>query len=188
MRCYTFPALALLTLALAGCGIAPTRPDGTSALVQSQQTATAPSHAVVAPAAVGSAAAPATDPSHTASSTTAPSDAEAQSSAEPTEQQGLASWYGPRFHGRRTASGERYNMHAMTAAHPKLPLGSYARVTAVASGKSVVVRITDRGPYVKRRIIDLSKAAAARLGLLKRGVGEVVVQSVPPPDQFALAE
>lgn len=187
MRCYNFPALALLTLALAGCGIAPTRPDGPAASATPQQpTVATAGHA--APAAAGSAAAPAADRWYSAPSTTPPSDAEAQPAPEPREQEGMASWYGPRFHGRRTASGERYNMHALTAAHPRLPLGSYARVTMVKTGKSVVVRITDRGPYVKHRIIDVSKAAAAKLGLLHRGVGEVVVQSVPPPDQYALAE
>lgn len=79
-------------------------------------------------------------------------------------------------------------MHALTAAHPKLPLGSYARVTLLSSGKSVVVRITDRGPHMAHRVIDLSRAAAVQLGLLKRGVGEVAVQQVAPPDQVASAE
>ena len=105
----------------------------------------------------------------------------------PKAQRGLASWYGARFHGRRTASGENFDMNALTAAHPKLPLGSYARVTLLSSGKSVVVHITDRGPYKTHRIIDLSRAAAARLGLLKHGVGKVAVQQVAPPDQVAAA-
>ena len=186
MRCYIFPALALLTLALVGCGIAPTQPDGSAASAAPQQRVAATGHA--APAAAGSTAAPAADRWYTAPSSTPPSDAEASSAPEPKGQEGKASWYGPRFQGRRTASGERYNMHAMTAAHRSLPLGSYARVTMVTTGKSVVVRITDRGPYVKHRIIDLSKAAATKLGLLHHGVGEVVVQSVPPPDQYALAD
>jgi rare lipoprotein A len=106
----------------------------------------------------------------------------------PKVQRGLASWYGARFHGRRTASGESFDMNAFTAAHPRLPLGSYARVTLLSNGNSVVVHITDRGPYKTHRIIDLSRAAAARLGLLKRGVGKVAVQQVAPPDQVAAAD
>lgn len=83
---------------------------------------------------------------------------------------GLASWYGRRFHGRRTASGERYDMHAMTAAHRTLPFGTKVRVRSVATGKEVVVRINDRGPYRHQRLIDLSQAAIVALGLRSRGV------------------
>ena len=78
---------------------------------------------------------------------------------------GIASWYGGRFHGRKTASGEAFDMHALTAAHPKLPFGSWVRVRNLVNGRSVDVRINDRGPYVKRRIIDLSRAAARALGV-----------------------
>ncbi len=87
--------------------------------------------------------------------------------------QGMASWYGPRFHGRRTASGERYDMHAHTAAHKTLPFGTRVRVRSVHTGKEVVVRINDRGPYQHQRIIDLSRAAMLALGTLERGVTEV---------------
>ncbi|MFP8779596.1 septal ring lytic transglycosylase RlpA family protein [Hydrogenophaga sp. RWCD_12] len=86
---------------------------------------------------------------------------------------GVASWYGRKFHGRRTASGERYDMNAMTAAHKTLPFGTKVRVRAVATGKEVVVRINDRGPYRHQRIIDLSQAAIASLGLKNRGVTTV---------------
>ena len=86
---------------------------------------------------------------------------------------GLASWYGRKFHGRRTASGERYDMHALTAAHKTLPFGTTVRVRSVATGKEVVVRINDRGPYRHQRIIDLSQAAIASLGLKNRGVTTV---------------
>ena len=79
---------------------------------------------------------------------------------------GIASWYGGRFHGRKTASGEAFDMHALTAAHPKLPFGSWVRVRNLVNGRSVDVRINDRGPYVKRRIIDLSRAAARALGVV----------------------
>lgn len=88
---------------------------------------------------------------------------------------GLASWYGKRFHGRRTASGERFDMTALTAAHPNLPFGSRVRVTNLASGRSVVVIINDRGPMVKSRLIDLSHAAAKQLGIVEDGVAEVRV-------------
>ncbi len=89
--------------------------------------------------------------------------------------QGLASWYGPGFHGRRTANGERYDMHALTAAHKTLPFGTKVRVRSVHTGKEVVVRINDRGPYKHSRIIDLSLAAITALGLRHRGVTEVVL-------------
>ncbi|MGP9820816.1 septal ring lytic transglycosylase RlpA family protein [Salinarimonas sp. NSM] len=84
-----------------------------------------------------------------------------------------ASWYGPGFHGRRTASGERYDMDALTAAHKTLPFGTKVRVTNVANGKSVVVRITDRGPFVRGREIDLSRGAARAVGMLASGTAQV---------------
>ena len=90
---------------------------------------------------------------------------------------GLASWYGRKFQGRRTASGEVYNMYAMTAAHPTLPIPSYARVRNPANGREVVVRVNDRGPFVKGRIIDLSYAAAIRLEV-QNGVAPVEVQRI----------
>ena len=86
----------------------------------------------------------------------------------PTSERGIASWYGRKFHGQKTSIGEIYDMYAMTAAHPTLPLPSYARVTSVATGKSVVVRVNDRGPFLHGRIIDLSYAAAHRLGIAQR--------------------
>ncbi|GIW28031.1 MAG: hypothetical protein KatS3mg070_1394 [Meiothermus sp.] len=85
-------------------------------------------------------------------------------------QQGLASWYGARFHGRRTANGERFNKHYLTAAHRSLPFNTRVRVTNLKNGKSVVVRINDRGPYIRGRIIDLSFAAAQMLGMHPHGV------------------
>ena len=96
--------------------------------------------------------------------------------------QGLASWYGRRFHGKRTASGEPYDMYAMTAAHPTLPLPSYARVTSLENGKSVVVRINDRGPFHSGRIIDLSYTAAHKLGFVQNGKGRVEVESITPEE------
>lgn len=100
----------------------------------------------------------------------------------PYRQSGLASWYGKKFHGRKTANGETYDMYAMTAAHPTLPLPSYARVTRPDTGTTVVVRINDRGPFHSGRIIDLSYAAAAKLGLIKHGRGKVVVEAITNAD------
>ena len=103
---------------------------------------------------------------------------------EPKKERGMASWYGRKFHGQRTSSGETYDMFAMTAAHKTLPIPSFARVTNVKNGKSVVVRINDRGPFHSDRIIDLSYAAAARIGIVNAGSGLVEVERVfagPPP-------
>lgn len=88
---------------------------------------------------------------------------------------GKASWYGPGFQGRPTASGERFDMHALTAAHRTLPFGTRVRVRNPQNGREVVVRINDRGPWVRDRIIDLSKAAAAALDLVQAGEGHVVL-------------
>ncbi|MEP6873618.1 MAG: septal ring lytic transglycosylase RlpA family protein [Burkholderiales bacterium] len=95
----------------------------------------------------------------------------------PFTERGLASWYGKAFHGRRTASGEVYNMYAMTAAHPTLPIPSYARVRNPANGREIVVRINDRGPFHAGRVLDLSYTAALKLDLL-RGVGPVELQRI----------
>src|SRR6266446_5311502 len=95
-------------------------------------------------------------------------------------QRGVASWYGKKFHGQRTASGETYDMYAMSAAHPTLPIPSYARVTRVATGRSVIVRINDRGPFHQGRMIDLSYAAALKLGFAHLGSAEVELESIEP--------
>jgi rare lipoprotein A len=87
---------------------------------------------------------------------------------EPLEQSGLGTWYGRTYHGRPTSSGEIYDMYGMTAAHTTMPIPSYARVSNPANGRSVIVRVNDRGPFVKGTVIDLSYAAAARLGILNR--------------------
>lgn len=88
-------------------------------------------------------------------------------------QRGVASWYGPGFHGRKTASGKRFNQHRLTAAHRTLPLGTKATVTNLENGNTVQVEITDRGPYVRGRILDLSKAAANQLGMTDDGTTTV---------------
>lgn len=93
---------------------------------------------------------------------------------------GTASWYGREFHGRATSNGEAYDMLAMTAAHPTLPIPSYVRVTHLGNGRSVVVRVNDRGPFRHGRVIDLSYVAAAKLGLIGPGSGPVEVRAVLP--------
>lgn len=98
-------------------------------------------------------------------------------------QKGKASWYGPGFAGRKTANGERFNPGAMTAAHKTLPFGTTVEVTNLQNGKRTVVRINDRGPYAGGRIIDLSKAAAKKIGLLQSGVAKVEIRAVGPGDR-----
>ena len=98
----------------------------------------------------------------------------------PFREGGIASWYGRRYHGGATSSGEKYDMYAMSAAHPTLPIPSYARVTNAANGRSVVVRINDRGPFHSDRIIDLSYTAAWKLGYAEAGSARVEVESVIP--------
>jgi rare lipoprotein A len=97
-------------------------------------------------------------------------------------QQGVASWYGRDFHGRKTSSGEIYNMHAMTAAHKTLPLGTYVRVQNLENSRTVDVRINDRGPFVRDRVIDLSYAAASRIGMVGPGTAIVRVEALGAPD------
>lgn len=94
------------------------------------------------------------------------------------KERGIASWYGKKFHGQRTSIGDTYDMYGMTAAHPTLPVPSYARVTNLANGKSVIVRVNDRGPFLHDRIIDLSYAAAYKLGYVNNGSAEVEVESI----------
>ena len=118
---------------------------------------------------------------------------------ERTVQRGIASWYGKKFHGQKTSSGEIYDMFAMSAAHPTFPIPSYARVTNVKNGRSVIVRVNDRGPFHSKRIIDLSYAAAVRIGIASAGSGLVEVERVyeatqaspmidrtPPPEPAAI--
>ena len=93
-------------------------------------------------------------------------------------QKGIASWYGGKFHGRTTASGERYDMNKLTAAHRKLPFGSRVRVTNLDNGRQVVVRITDRGPFVHGRIIDLSREAARRIDMIQAGTARVRIEVI----------
>jgi rare lipoprotein A len=106
---------------------------------------------------------------------------------KPYRASGIASWYGRKFHGQKTSIGEPYDMFGMTAAHPTLAIPSYVRVTSVQTGKSVIVRVTDRGPFHAERIIDLSYTAAWKLGLVTNGSGQVEVEAIVPGDAGSMA-
>ncbi|MGE8682595.1 MAG: septal ring lytic transglycosylase RlpA family protein [Achromobacter marplatensis] len=108
-------------------------------------------------------------------------------SGQPYKQRGIASWYGKKFHGNSTSIGESYDMYAMTAAHTTLPIPSYARVTSLVNGKTIVVRVNDRGPFHSDRIMDLSYVAAYKLGIIGPGSGQVVVESIPQEEIRRLA-
>lgn len=103
-------------------------------------------------------------------------------------ERGIASWYGKKFHGKRTSSGERYNMYAMTAAHTRLPLPTHVQVTNLKNGRKVVVRVNDRGPFYDNRIIDLSYSAAAKLGILREGTSLVEVRALNALNYHAARE
>ena len=103
-------------------------------------------------------------------------------SGRPYRAKGQASWYGKKYHGRPTSNGERYDMYAMTAAHPTLPIPSYVRVTRVSTGRTVVLRVNDRGPFIGGRVIDLSYVAAYKLGVLTPGSAEVIVERIMPEE------
>ncbi|MBY0573320.1 MAG: septal ring lytic transglycosylase RlpA family protein [Undibacterium sp.] len=106
----------------------------------------------------------------------------------PFKQRGVASWYGKKFHGKRTSSGEPYDMFKITAAHPLLPIPSYARVTNLSNGKQIIVRINDRGPFHSKRIMDLSYTAALKLDYLSKGSSEVELERLLPEDIAKMAE
>lgn len=107
---------------------------------------------------------------------------------QPFIQRGIGSWYGKKFHGQKTSSGELYDMYKMTAAHPTLPIPSYARVTNLKTGKQVIVRINDRGPFHSNRIIDLSYTAALKLGYLSSGSSELEVERILPEEAQRMAD
>jgi rare lipoprotein A len=164
---------ALALLALAGCTREPLRPTPPAAPV------TPPAAPVTPPAGEG---APGEEPR--ARSGNPPFyDVEGRryvvmASAAGYIEEGVASWYGSDFHGGRTATGETYDMNALTGAHPTLPLPTWVRVTNLDNGKSVVVRLNDRGPFAKGRIIDLSRAAAEQLDMVQSGTARVEVRSL----------
>ncbi|MDO9468929.1 MAG: septal ring lytic transglycosylase RlpA family protein [Thiobacillus sp.] len=180
---------AVLGLALAGCGSTPTRqaktptpaptaPQGGGYYLDDGPEATPPANLDAIPDAV-----PRDEPLHRFANRTYTALGNTytpRTTRRGFSEEGLASWYGRRFHGRKTASGEVYDMYAMTAAHPTLPIPSYARVTALNSGKSVVVRINDRGPFHSKRVIDLSYTSAHKLGYIRQGSTRVRVESIDP--------
>ncbi|WP_407074376.1 septal ring lytic transglycosylase RlpA family protein [Psychrobacter sp. CAL346-MNA-CIBAN-0220] len=105
----------------------------------------------------------------------------ASNSVSKFKQTGLASWYGRKFHGRKTASGDTFDMNALTAAHRSLPLNCYVKVTNKTNGKTVVVKVNDRGPFSGNRVLDLSYGAAKQLGMTAKGVGNVAIERVSGP-------
>lgn len=188
MKTILYAGVAVLTLALAGCSSTPPAAGKSSAPAKTAKSggyylddgpeATPPPNLDAIPDAV-----PRDEPLHRYANR--PYDVMGGSYTPQTQrrthrEEGVASWYGKRFHGKKTASGERYDMYAMTAAHPTLPIPSYVRVTSLANGKTVVVRINDRGPFHKQRIIDLSYVAAAKLGYVSNGSTRVRVESLDP--------
>lgn len=186
---------AVLSAAVSACSVAPKSP---SVLATTAAASSTSSSGTAAPVAVGkSPASAATMPTDSvlASTLTRP-DPETQAPQSSTtisaasggtvnsvagaqvssgwSESGIASWYGPRFHGRLTANGERFNTNELTAAHKTLPFGTRVRVKSLVNGKEIVVRINDRGPFIKGRIIDLSKAAAQAIGLI--GIKQVEIE------------
>jgi rare lipoprotein A len=167
----------LLSLILAGCGLGPKKPEpGGKYYLDDGPPEAVPENIGQVPDAV-----PRDEPFHRFANR--PYTVFGQTyvpvvNRDPTKQRGLASWYGKKFHGEKTSSGEIYDMFAMTAAHKTFPIPSYARVTNVKNGLSVVVRINDRGPFHPGRIIDLSYAAAARIGIVGSGSAVVEVERV----------
>ncbi len=166
------PVLALVALAVAACGTAPKAPPAKPAYYADD----GPPESVPVDIAAIPDAVPRDEPYHRYANR--PYTVFGRSYApvvndDPMRERGLASWYGRKFHGQKTSSGEVYDMFAMTAAHKTLPIPSYAKVTSVANGRSVVVRVNDRGPFHDGRVIDLSYAAAAKLGIANPGSGLV---------------
>lgn len=188
MQRYRYPTL-MMVLALAACSSVPTRgpsgeaPGGTGSssggyYLDDGPGANPPPNLDAVPDAV-----PRLEPLRAAANrpyTVLGTEYVPATTLKPYHEVGIASWYGRRYNGQRTSIGEIYDMYAMTAAHPTLPLPSYARVTNIATGKSVVVRVNDRGPFLRGRIIDLSYAAAYKLGIAKNGSGEVAVDAILP--------
>ena len=181
-------AVLLLAAVLSGCGSTPKRgspPAGGGYYLDDGPGANAPANLDAVPDAV-----PRIEPLHRG--TQRPYVVMGRSYTPMTEltpykARGVATWYGRRYHGKQTSSGEPYDMYAMTAAHTVLPIPSYVRVTNLANGRSVVVRVNDRGPFIDSRLIDLSYTAAHKLGIIGTGSGMVEVESLipdlaPPPE------
>jgi rare lipoprotein A len=169
---------------LAGCAMPPNVANQASNPPLSTRSTQANAAGTSAPQAFGTPPATAPDASGTSLA-----DAQPMTEAGPNvanfRETGRASWYGRFFHGRRTANGERYDMHALTAAHRTLPLGSYVKVTNPADDSSVIVRINDRGPFARGRVIDLSLAAATALHMAHAGTARVQIEGLTPQEAKA---
>ena len=168
-------ALLASTLLLGACA---TAPSSDPAAARSRQAGGLPDQSRDARPSRRTAAEPAVEPSaHSGAPLVDGEPAAAVAPDEPSREfeRGLASWYGPGFHGRRTANGERFDMHSLTAAHKTLPFGTMVRVRSLVTGREVEVRVNDRGPFTRGRVIDLSRAAAEALGLLGLGVKNVLL-------------
>jgi len=179
-------ALALVAAGLCACGSAPKAPPGKPAYYSDD----GPPESVPAELAAIPDAVPSDEPYHRFANRPYTVFGRSYAPAvndDPMKERGLASWYGRMFHGRKTASGEVYDMFAMTAAHKTLPIPSFARVTNLKSGRAVVVRVNDRGPFHEGRVIDLSYAAAVKLGIAGPGSGPVEVERVFARDAQRLA-
>jgi len=172
MRLFKLALASSALSCLAACTTAPQQPTTAPSAEAPSATATTPTQPRPAAATPGN---PPDDapPDEPANSAPRPALLAGESARE--LERGGASWYGPGFHGRRTASGERYNMNAFTAAHRTLPFGTWVRVHSLVNGREVDVRITDRGPFIRRRVIDVSRSAAEALGMLGLGFKEVVL-------------
>ena len=167
--CFFRGLIAAVALALAGCAAVPA--PGPAGSVSTSTTAVKPKPSLGVPPSLD---APLDLPVAVPAIDTPPIDT-AYSAAGRELERGGASWYGPGFHGKRTASGERYDMNALTAAHKTLPFDTMVRVKSLVNGREVLVRITDRGPFIRNRVIDLSRAAAAELDMLGLGFKQVVL-------------
>ena len=188
MRFFKLGLASSALIWLTACTTAPPRPPAAPSTEVVSAARTAPFPPPSLPPSPGSAATPSDEmPQERANDTlrpelAAPRPALLAGESAREYQRGGASWYGPGFHGRRTASGERYDMHAFTAAHRTLPFGTWVRVHSLVNGREVDVRITDRGPFIRSRVIDVSRGAAEALGMLGLGFKEVVLlvpQSTP---------
>jgi len=179
-------ALALLALAIGGCGSRDTKGEAPGAPVPAAGTPAPPPSVAAIPDAV-----PRVEPRSLRGNPPFYEVFGRRYVLLPTSEgyleRGVASWYGPGFHAAQTSMGEPYDMYAMTAAHKTLPIPCYARVTNLANGRSVVVRINDRGPFVAGRIIDLSYTAASKLDMLQKGTAFVEVQVITPGTPAAVA-
>ena len=172
MGCLIFRwAVAAAALALVGCAAVPTPVAGGLAATPTNTVKLKPASTAIQSIEVPPEV---SVPSSVPTIDSTQPDAMSVASARELERGG-ASWYGPGFHGKRTANGERYDMNALTAAHKTLPFGTMVRVKSLVNGREVLVRITDRGPFIRNRVIDLSRAAAVELDMLNLGFKQVVL-------------